>query len=145
MTEKKIIIKGRGALKGMASGPALISRLTITGWGGIDVNTGIIAEPGHPLYGKCIKDSVLVLDGSRGSNGWSVFFHAAAEAGFRPAALVFPALDSRTALTAAVLNIPLVTDISKDIFELVRIGDILKVNGNSGTIEIIKHTLRFDN
>ena len=132
------MITGRGALGGVAQGPAIISRVTITGWGGVDIFTGKVVEPGHPLEGRSIKQSVLILDGSKGSNGWSVFFHAAKEAGCGPAALVFPQLDARTAVTAAVLNIPLVTDIAEDIFSIVRLGDLLKVDGDHGTIEILQ-------
>ncbi len=135
MVEK--IIKGRGALGGVAEGPALISRKTITGWGGVDVHTGVVVEPGHPLEGMCLKGGILILEGSRGSNGWSVFFHAAKEAGFGPAALVFPKLDSRTAVTAAVLNIPLVTDLTRDPFELIQVGDRVRVDGDNGLITVI--------
>jgi predicted aconitase with swiveling domain len=131
------IIRGRGALGGIAEGPALISKRTITGWGGVDIFTGKVVEPGHPLEGMSIKDSVLILDGSRGSNGWSVFFHAAQEAGFGPAALVFPRLDSRTAVTAAVLNLPLVTDLTENVFDIIRVGDWVRVDGNLGTIEVL--------
>ena len=131
------VIRGRGALGGVAEGPAMISRQTITGWGGIDIHTGVVVEPGHPLEGRSIKDSVLILDGSKGSNGWSVFFHAAQVSGCGPAALIFPRLDSRTAVTAAVLNVPTVTDLMDDIFDLVRPGDLLRVDGGGGTIEIV--------
>lgn len=137
MTTLPRIIHGRGALGGVAEGPALISRRTITGWGGVDIHTGRVAEPGHPLEGMGLKGSVLILDGSKGSNGWSVFFHAAREAGFGPAALVFPRLDSRTAVTAAVLNVPLVTDIEEDLFRIIRVGDRVRVDGDRGMIEIL--------
>ncbi len=130
-----IRIHGRGALGGVAEGPALISRRTITGWGGIDIRTGIVKEPGHPLEGLHVKGSVLILEGSRGSNGWSIFFHAAQVAGYGPAALVFPRLDSRTAVTAAVLNIPLVTDLDADPFALIQVGDWVRVDGNRGIVE----------
>jgi predicted aconitase with swiveling domain len=132
----KKIITGRGAWGGIAEGHAMISSRTITGWGGVDIFTGTVVEPGHPLEGMSIKDSVLILDGSKGSNGWSVFFHAAKEAGCGPAALVFPRLDSRTAVTAAVLNVPLVTDVAEDLFTLIQIGDWLRIDGDRGSIEI---------
>ena len=80
---------------------------------------------------------MLILDGSKGSNGWSVFFHAAQVSGAGPVALVFPSLDSRTAVTAAVLNLPTVTDLEADIFSLVQPGDRLRVDGSAGTIEVI--------
>lgn len=132
------IIKGRGAIKGIAQGPALISRKTIIGWGGIDIFTGEVIEKGHPLEGMSIKDTVLILDGSRGSNGWSLFFHAAQVSGCGPAALIFPTLDSRTAVTAAVLNVPMVTDLTVDIFKLIGLGDWVRVDGDRGVIEICR-------
>ncbi len=130
------VIRGRGAVKGKAQGPALISRKTIIGWGGIDIYTGKVIESGHPLAGKSIKDTILILDGSRGSNGWSLFFHAAQVSGCGPAGLVFPSLDSRTAVTAAVLNVPTITDISSDIFDQVQTGDRVHLDGDRGIIEI---------
>lgn len=130
----KKIIQGRGAIPGIVRGPALISRKTIIGWGGIDIYTGTVIEKGHPLEGENIKGTVLILDGSRGSNGWSLFFHAAQVSGCGPAALVFPTMDSRTAVTAAVLNVPTVTDVEVDIFELIRTGDMVVVDGTRGTI-----------
>ena len=132
-----IVIRGRGALGGVAEGPALISRRTITGWGGVDIRTGIVKEPGHPLEGLSLKDSILILEGSRGSNGWSIFFHAAQMAGFGPAGLVFPRLDSRTAVTAAVLNVPLVTDLEADPFALIEVGDRVRVDGNRGLVTVL--------
>ena len=131
------ILHGRGALGGVAEGPALISRKTITGWGGIDIYTGKVVEPGHPLEGMSIKDGILILDGSKGSNGWSIFFHSAQVAGFGPAGLVFPRLDSRTAVTAAVLKVPLVTDLKEDVFSLIQVGDRLRIDGNRGLVEIL--------
>ena len=130
-------IQGRGALGGVAEGRALISRQTISGWDGIDIFTGRVKEPGHPLENMSIKNAILILDGSKGSNGWSVFFHAAKEAGCGPAGLVFPKLDSRTALTAAVLDVPLVTDLQVDIFNIIAIGDRLRIDGFRGTIDIL--------
>ena len=132
-----IVIYGRGALGGVAEGPALISRRTITGWAGVDIHTGIVKEPGHPLEGLSLKGSVLILEGSRGSNGWSIFFHASQVAGCGPAALVFPRLDSRTAVTAAVLNVPLVTDLDADPFELIQVGDRVRVDGDRGIVEVL--------
>lgn len=136
MSDKRII-QGRGAQGGIAEGPALISTRTITGWGGIDIHTGLVVEPGHPLEGMSIQGSILILDGSRGSNGWSIFFHSAQVSGCGPAGLVFPTLDSRTAVTAAVLNVPLVTELKEDVFSLISVGDRIRIDGHKGIIEIL--------
>jgi predicted aconitase with swiveling domain len=85
---KGSVIKGRGAIRGVAEGIALVSRETIQGWNGID-KTGTVIEKGHPFEGWSIKDAVLVLPGAKGSNGWSIHFHSARVAGVGPAALGF--------------------------------------------------------
>lgn len=135
MAAKKII-RGRGVLGGAAEGPALISRQTITGWGGIDVHTGIVVEPGHPLEGLGLAGRILILEGSKGSNGWSTFFHAAQVSGCGPVGLVFPRMDSRMAVTAAALNVPLVTDLEEDPFDLIRVGDLIRVDADRGEVTI---------
>jgi uncharacterized protein len=136
---KGSIIKGRGAIKGVAEGVALVSRETIQGWNGVD-KSGTVIEKGHPFEGWNIKDAVLVLPGAKGSNGWSIHFHSAKIAGVGPAALVFPKIDSRTGVTAAVLNVPVVTDLDRDPFELIKTGDRVRVDGNKGTVEVINPT-----
>ncbi len=132
----QVILKGRGAIKGVAEGIALVSKVTIQGWNGIDKN-GKVIEKGHPFEGWSIKDAVLVLPGAKGSNGWSIHFHSAKVAGVGPAALIFPKMDSRTGVTAAVLNVPVVTDLDNDPFSLIKTGDRVRVDGNQGTVTLI--------
>lgn len=132
------VICGRGAIKGVAEGRVLVSPESIQGWSGVDEKTGRIIEKGHPLYGETIKDAVLVLSGGRGSNGWSIHFHAAKLMGLGPAALVFPRMDSRTGVTAAVLNVPVVTDLEEDVFAVVKTGDWVRVDGDRGIVEVLE-------
>ncbi len=132
------IIKGRCAIPGVAKGVAMVSRETIQGWSGIDEKTGLIVEIGHPFEGKSIKDTILIISGGKGSNGWSCHFHAAKLSGQAPAAMVFPKMDSRTGVAAVVTGVPVVTDLEEDVFELVQTGNMVLVNGNEGYIEIFK-------
>jgi predicted aconitase with swiveling domain len=132
----KIIIKGRGVVRGIAEGPAIVCPESIQGWAGIDDVTGVIIEKGHSEEGKSIKDSVLILPGSKGSNGWSCHFHSTKIKNTHPAAWIFTKLDSRAAVASVVLDIPTVIDLEKDPFKLVKTGDWVKVDGNNGIIEI---------
>ena len=132
-----MIIRGRGVIPGIAEGVALISRETIQGWSGLDEKTGEIIEEGHPFKGMSIAGKVLVLSGGKGSNGWSCHFHEARLKGIAPAALVFPKIDSRTGVAAVVTKVPCVVDTEGDIFGLIHTGDIVRVDGDTGTIEII--------
>jgi len=132
-----MVIKGRGVIGGKAEGVALVSRETIQGWSGVDDETGVIIEEGHPFKGYTIAGKVLVLSGGKGSNGWSCHFHEARLKGIAPAALVFPRIDSRTGVAAVVTEVPCVTDIDLDVFELIKTGDHVRVDGNEGTIEVL--------
>lgn len=132
------VIKGRGAVKGVAKGRAMVSRETIQGWAGVDEKTGLIIETGHPFAGMSIKGSVLVISGGKGSNGWSCHFHAAKLMGMAPAAMVFPQMDSRTGVAAVVTGVPVVTDLAEDPFTAIKTGDIVIVNGDEGYIEICR-------
>ena len=132
-----MVIKGRGVISGSAEGVALVSRETIQGWSGIDDETGVIIEEGHPFKGHSIAGKVLILSGGKGSNGWSCHFHEARLKGIAPAALVFPKIDSRTGVAAVVTEVPCVTDLSDDVFDIIKTGDLVRVDGDNGTIEVI--------
>lgn len=129
-------IYGRGAIGGVAEGPAMVSREPLQGWNGLNDKTGQVIELGHPLFGLTIKDSVLIQPGGKGSTGLSAHFHATKVAGFGPAALIFPRVDSRSGVAAAVLNVPVVTDLNEDIFSLIQTGDWVRVDGDQGLIEV---------
>jgi predicted aconitase with swiveling domain len=97
----------------------------------------VVIEKGHPFEGHSVKGRVLALSGGKGSNGWSIHFHAAKVRGIGPAALILPKLDSRLAVTAAVLGIPAVTDLEADPFELIPTGARVAVDGDLGLIEVL--------
>jgi predicted aconitase with swiveling domain len=133
-----IVIRGRGVIPGTATGQALVFRETIQGWSGLDETTGKVIEKGHPAEGQTIQGVVLVLSGGKGSNGWSSHFHAARVRGIGPCALVLPKIDSRTGVAAAVCGVPTVVDLEEDPFPLIQSGDIVTVDGTSGTVTIQK-------
>ena len=132
------IIKGRPGMPGVAEGIALVTRETIQGWSGVDEVTALIMEVGHPFEGHSIKGSILILSGGKGSNGWSCHFHAAKLRGVAPAGFVFPKIDSRTGVAAVVTGVPSVVDTGEEIYDKIQTGDLVRVNGNDGTVEIIK-------
>ncbi len=133
-----VVIRGRGAVPGIATGPAMVCRETIQGWSGIDETTGQVIEKGHPAEGQTIRGVVLILSGGKGSNGWSSHFHAARIRGISPCALVFPRIDSRTGVAAVVCGVPTVVDLEEDPFKIIENGDQVTVDGNSGTLTICK-------
>ncbi|MDR3134835.1 MAG: DUF126 domain-containing protein [Deltaproteobacteria bacterium] len=130
------VIKGKGVVPGRAEGLAMVSREAIQGWSGLDELTGSVVEVGHPFFGQSIKGKVLVLSGGKGSNGWSVHFHCAKLKGIGPAAMILHRLDSRMAVTAAILEVPVLTALDGDPFELIPMGARVVIDADKGLAEI---------
>ncbi|MGI6028427.1 MAG: aconitase X swivel domain-containing protein [Candidatus Heteroscillospira sp.] len=137
---KKFTLQGRGAYPGKARGEALVCPQSIQGWAGVSEVTGLIIETGHVEEGKSVKGKILVIPYGKGSTGWSGHFHSAAVAGFSPAGWVFSSIDSRCGVAAAALEIPAVADFpeGKELFNLIRTGDLLEIDGDTGTLTVMR-------
>jgi uncharacterized protein len=139
---RKIILHGRKVVGGYAEGEALVTRDTISGWGGIDPVKGTIIERRHELVGQSFKGKVLVFPGAKGSSGWSTRFHVARLAGTAPAAMIFNEMTTKVALGAVVVHAPAVTDFDQDPIEVIATGDWVKVDGDNGLVEVTKKDSR---
>jgi predicted aconitase with swiveling domain len=138
MSGETIVLRGRKVVGGVAEGEALVTREAISGWGGVDPMQGKIIETRHELRGQSFKDKVLVFPGAKGSSGWSVAFHTTRLAGTAPKALVFNETNTKVALGAVVMRVPAVTDLDRDPLEVIATGDWVRVDGDSGTVEVRK-------
>jgi uncharacterized protein len=135
---KKFIMKGRKVVGGCAEGEALVTRETISGWGGIDPETGIIIDRRHELAGRSIAGKVLVFQGAKGSSGWSALFHEARLNGAAPIAMIFNETTTKIALGAVVTRAPAVTSLDQDPTIAIETGDWVRVDGNEGTVEVTR-------
>ena len=120
----------------MAEGEALVTRETISGWGGIDSATGTVIESRHELKGVSFAGKVLVFPGAKGSSGWSNAFHMARLAGKAPKAMIFTVMTTKVALGAVVMRIPSVTDFDQDPLQVIETGDWVTVDGDRGIVEV---------
>src|SRR5262245_1376392 len=136
----KIVLKGRKVVGGVAEGEAMVTRDTISGWGGIDHRTGTIVEMRHEMRGKSFKDKVLVFPGAKGSSGWSHYFHMTRLAGVAPKAMVFNTMTTKVALGAVVTRAPAVTDLDQDPLGIIEDGDWVRVDGDNGIVEVTKRS-----
>jgi predicted aconitase with swiveling domain len=134
----KIVLHGRKVVGGVAEGEALVTKETISGWGGIDFMTGTVIETRHELRGVSFKDKVLVFPGAKGSSGWSNAFHMTRVTGSSPKALVFTQMNTKIALGAVVMHTPSVTDLDQDPLAVIETGDWVKVDGDRGIVEVVK-------
>jgi predicted aconitase with swiveling domain len=116
----------------------MVTRETISGWGGIQPMTGTIIESRHELRGQSFACKVLVYPGAKGSSGWSAMIHTARLAGKAPIALLFNIMTTKAALGAVVMRVPSLTDFDRDPLDLIETGDHVRVDGDRGVVEIWK-------
>jgi uncharacterized protein len=133
-----IVIRGRKVVGGVAEGEALVTKDTISGWGGINPATGTVIERRHDLRGISFKDKILVFPGAKGSSGYSHYFHMARLSGAAPLAMLFNVMTTKAALGCVVSRVPSMTDFDQDPLQVIQTGDWVKVDADNGVIEITR-------
>ena len=137
-----ILLHGRKIVGGSAQGEALVTRQTISGWGGIDPKTGTIIELRHELRGKSFKDKILVFPGAKGSSGWSAFFHMARINGAAPKGFLFNKMSTKIALGLVVTRAPAVSDFDRDPLTVIETGDWVEIDADEGIVKVTKQAER---
>lgn len=133
-----IVIKGRCVVAGYATGEALVTQETISGWGGINEREGTVIERRHELRGQSFAEKVLVFPGAKGSSGWSAFFHMTRLNGVAPSAMLFTRMTTKMALGAVVTRVPAMTDFDQNPLAVIETGDWVEVDATAGEIRISK-------
>ena len=133
-----VTLRGRTVVGGCTEGEALVTRDTISGWGGVNPMSGTIIETRHELRGQSFKDKVLVFPGAKGSSGWSAVFHMTRLTGTAPKAMLFNEMTTKIALGAVVMRVPAITDFDVDPLAVIESGDWVKVDANRALVEVIK-------
>ena len=101
-------LRGRVVVEGRARGTALVSDEPIGFLGGVDPETGIVIERGHPLEGASVADRVLIFPCGKGSTVGSYTIYRLAASGKSPAAIVNAASEPIVAVGALIAEIPMV-------------------------------------
>jgi predicted aconitase with swiveling domain len=133
-----VTLRGRTVVGGCTEGEALVTRDTISGWGGVNPMSGTIIETRHELRGQSFKDKVLVFPGAKGSSGWSAVFHMTRLTGTAPKAMLFNEMTTKIALGAVVMRVPSITDFDQDPLAVIESGDWVKVDADRALVEVIK-------
>ncbi|MBN1137572.1 MAG: DUF126 domain-containing protein [Anaerolineae bacterium] len=120
-------LKGRVIKSGAATGIALVSPEPIGFLGGVDPETGLVVEPGHPLQGQCVTGRVLVFPTGKGSTVGSYTLYRMARSGAAPAAIVNAESEAIVAVGAIIGDIPMVDHV--DITQI-KTGDRVRVQGD---------------
>ena len=126
-----LLIRGRGIAGGRGKGPLLVSPVPLSFLSGVDPESGIIVEKGHPLQGACIAGTVLAFPYGKGSTVGSYVLYALSRNRHAPAAIVNTEAEPIIATGAIIGEIPMIDHIDIPMNRL-RSGVQVQVNGDSG-------------
>jgi predicted aconitase with swiveling domain len=124
-------LKGRIINKGTVEGEALVTKDPISFYGGVDPETGMIADKDNELDGVSIKGKILVFPYGKGSTVGPYTIYQLAKLGTGPLAMVNEECETIVAVGCIISDIPAVDkiDISK-----IKTGDKVKVDGDTVTV-----------
>ena len=128
---RNIPLPARTVKAGHAEGQALVSPDPIGFLGGVDPDTGVVIERGHPLEGQSVAGRVLVFPTGKGSTVGSYTLYRLARNGLAPAAIVNAEADPVVAVGAIIAKIPMVDQV--DVAHI-RTGDWVQVRDEKITI-----------
>ena len=126
-------LHGRTIFPGQASGQALVSRLGLSFYGGVDPDSGMITEAGHDLAGQSLAGKVLVFPSGKGSTVGSYILYRLKHNGYAPAAIINAHCETITAVGCIIAEIPCIDQI--DLSQLAT-GQALEVDAGQGLVTI---------
>ena len=126
-------MKGRMISPGKVEGEAIVSRDPIGFYGGIDAETGIVIEKGHPLEGKCVTDKILVFPCGKGSTVGSYVIYGLKKNGVAPKGIINKETETIVATGVILAGIPCVDQID---IEKIKDGDTVLLDADDESVEI---------
>ncbi|MFX1485922.1 MAG: DUF126 domain-containing protein [Promethearchaeota archaeon] len=134
MNEK--VLRGRGISEGATEGRALVSRESISFYGGVDPSTGIVIEKNHELEGKCVKGRILVFPSGKGSTVGAYTIYQMSKKRTAPLAMINTETEGIIAAGCILAGIPLVDMLNRDPVKNIENDDLVYVDGEKGTVII---------
>lgn len=123
---KEVLI--RSIVDGSVEGPALVSPIPISFFGGIDSKTGEIIDSENPLYGQSIADKIFVFPKGKGSTVGSYIIYGLRVNGVAPLAFIANIAETIVIAGAILAEIPLVDQPEEDVLSFIKTGDYIKLN-----------------
>lgn len=127
-----MILQGRIIRAGLATGPALVSTEPVSFYGGVDLETGVIVEKGHPLAGEALGGKVLVIPRGKGSTVGSWAILRLQRRGLGPVAIVCRQCETIVAVGVILAEIPCVDQVD---VTRIRSGQQVCVDGAEVRVE----------
>jgi predicted aconitase with swiveling domain len=133
-----ITFKGRSISKGRAEGEALLCSQAIGFNFGVDAETGTVTEYRHELFGKSIKDKILIFPQGKGSTGGSYVVYQLAKNRTGPKAIINLNTETIIAVGAIMGGIPVMDSLERNPFEVISNGDQVVVDADNGMVTVKK-------
>ena len=130
-------LAGRTIYPGTARGEALVSRMGISFYGGVDPDSGIITEAGHDLQGHSVAGKVLAFPSGKGSTVGSYILYRLQKNGRAPAAIINAECETITAVGCIIAEIPCLDQVDLD---RLNTGQQLEVEAEEGWLKILDET-----
>jgi predicted aconitase with swiveling domain len=144
------ILKGKPVVKGRASGPALITKMPMNFTASFTKPKNLmpfwrslVQDNRHDLFNKNIKGSVFVYPATIGSTYTGMILLELMNQGAGPAAIIVQNVDPLMAAGPILADvwfgkgIPVIEYPSEDIFDTIRTGALVEVNGFTGEIFVL--------
>jgi predicted aconitase with swiveling domain len=127
-------LKGRKIAPGDVTGEALVTSQSLSFYGGVDPETGVVVEKDHELEGKSITGKVLVFPSGKGSTVGSYVLYQLAKTGKGPIAIINQDTEAIVAVGCIIGEIPAIDKITID---KIQTGQQLHVNATQGMVELL--------
>ncbi|MGD8458050.1 MAG: DUF126 domain-containing protein [Anaerolineales bacterium] len=126
-------LQGRAIFRGKVKGKALVTKMGISFFGGVNPETGKIEEKGHELAGQSISGKVLIFPTGKGSTVGSYTLYQLKHIGKAPKAIINAQCETITAVGCIISEIPCVDQIP---IEEIKTGMEIRVDGEKGIVEV---------
>ncbi|MFX1515960.1 MAG: DUF126 domain-containing protein [Promethearchaeota archaeon] len=126
-------LTGRRIYQGKVEGEALVTKDSISFYGGVDPETGIVVEKGHELEGVDTTDKILVFPTGKGSTVGSYVIYQMAKTGKGPKALILQECEAIVAVGCIIGEIPCVDQIDTT---QITTGSKVVIDAGAGVVEV---------
>jgi len=123
--------------KGQALGEALLSPDPILFYQ-TDPATGIVIEKGHALFGKSVKDKILIFPGGKGSSVVQADgLYKLERENSAPRGFIIREPDTVLVATAIIMEVPMVDRVEPGFYDAVRDGDMVRIDATGQEVCIL--------
>jgi predicted aconitase with swiveling domain len=132
-----ILLRCHPGIGPAVTGIALVAKDNFSARYDLDRKTGTFSRPSHALAGQSYAGKILVLDTAKGGVATAWMLHEMRSRGIVPLALVFNRVNPILAQGAAFGAVTMVDRFERDVTDLIRTGDQLRIDPAAGTVEIL--------